>query len=60
MDGIGMKQAKKTFGTLDIGMKGMMMFSFILVMLGILVSPIVVVIFWIYWANRRDRSGDDL
>jgi len=55
-----MKQAKKTFGTLDIGMKGMMMFSFILVMSAILVSPIVVVIFWIYWANRRDRSGDDL
>ena len=60
MDGIGMKQAKKRFWTLDIGMKGMMMFSFLLVMLGVLVSPIILVILWIYWANRRDRSGDDL
>jgi len=53
-----MTQAKKTYLT-AIGMKGMMMFSFILVMLGILISPIVVVTFWIYWANRRDKSNDE-
>ena len=51
---------KKTFGTGGIGMKGMMMFSFILVMLGILISPIVMVALWIYWANRRDKTNDEL
>lgn len=41
-------------------MKGMMMFSFLLVILGVLVSPIVMVAFWIYWANRRDKTNDEL
>ena len=50
---------KKTNLT-NIGMKGMMMFSFILVILGILISPVVVVTLWIYWANRRDKKYDDL
>tara|TARA_R100000479_G_C6333534_1_gene182464 strand:- start:433 stop:612 length:180 start_codon:yes stop_codon:yes gene_type:complete len=59
MGWIGMTQAKKTFGTGGIGMKGMMMFNFLLVILGILVSPIVMVALWIYWANRRDRTNDE-
>ena len=54
-----MTQAKKTYLT-AIGMKGMMMFNFLLVILGILVSPIVMVALWIYWANRRDRTNDEL
>ena len=59
MGWIGMIQEKKTFGTLDIGMKGMMMFSFLFVILGVLVSPIVMVVLWVYWANRRDKSKDE-
>ena len=55
-----MTRAKKSFGTLGIGMKGMMMFSFLLVILGVLVSPVIMVVLWVYWANRRDRSNDEL
>lgn len=44
----------------NIGMKGMWMFSFLLVILGILISPIIMVLLWVYWANRRDKSKDEL
>ena len=60
MGWIGMIPQRKSLKSPNIGMKGMWMFSFLLVILGVLVSPIILVVLWVYWANRRDRSKDEL